>query len=327
MGSVHRIDPGRTPGIRRIRSSGRFRYLDAGGRSVDTDTRARITALAIPPAWTRVWISPDPDGHIQAMGTDAAGRRQYLYHPGWRTGRDRRKFARALELARVMPQARTRATRALHDDDAHRRALGAAFRLLDRAGVRIGSPTYLRRHGTRGLVTLRWADLSQRDDEIELRFRGKLGRPQRIVFRDAELAEWLDEQPARPPRATLLRHRDGARMRPLTPQAVNAFVHECTGGRFTAKDFRTLRGTIAAAESLAAHAAGAAAVESAARGDAAGDPVLRAVDDAAGALGNTRAVARASYIDPRVFREARRGRYLDRSITAESALLRLLEQR
>ncbi|WP_243228469.1 DNA topoisomerase IB [Microbacterium sp. CIAB417] len=315
MARIHRVDPATAPGIRRQRARGRFRYLDADGRPVDEATRRRIADLVIPPAWTHVWISPDPDGHIQAVGTDVAGRRQYLYHERWRTRRDGEKFDRALDLAAALPTARALVTRDLRGDDPRRRTLAAAFRMLDRGAVRIGSPGYLRRYGSRGLLTLRWGDLHLRGATISLRFTGKLGQPQLVEFEDDDLRVWIRAQPARPLRALILRYRAGRRMRSVTPGELNAYIASVTGNAFTAKDLRTLRGTIIAALALA---------DPAEDGGGAEERERRAVDAVAAALGNTRAVARASYVDPRVLRAARAGRVLDRTVSPETALLRLL---
>lgn len=315
MARLHRIDPSSAPGIRRVRAQGRFRYLDPDGRAVDRQTRDRVRALVIPPAWTRVWISPDPDSHIQAVGTDAAGRRQYLYHPRWRTRRDLVKFDRALELAAALPAARASATRALRSDDDLMRVLAVAFRLLDLTALRIGSPHYLRQYGTRGLLTLRWADLRFDGETIALSFIGKMNQRQRIEFTDDDLAEWITSQEARPQRATLLRYRSGRRMRVLTASALNAYICDVTGGPFTAKDFRTLRGTTTAALALADPAVADLDVKA---------RELHAVDTVAAVLGNTRAVARGSYIDPRVFRAARSGRTIDRDVSPETGIRRLL---
>ncbi|GAB3597433.1 DNA topoisomerase IB [Microbacterium tumbae] len=315
MARIHRIDPASTPGIRRLRARGRFRHLDPDGRPVGEEARRRIAALAIPPAWTRVWISPDPDSHLQAVGTDAAGRRQYLYHPRWRSRRDDAKFDRALQLAAALPAARAIVTRDLRGEDDHRRVLAAAFRMLDRGAVRIGSPGYLQRYGSRGLLTLRWADLDLRRTTVTLEFTGKLGRPQTVSFDDGDLRSWIRDQSAHPRRAIVLRHRVGRRMRMLMPGELNAYIAEVTAGSFTAKDLRTLRGTTTAARDLAETAGGAL------------DPDERerhAVDAVAAVLGNTRAVARASYIDPRVLRAARRGRVIDRGASPETGLRRLL---
>ncbi|MGW8482608.1 DNA topoisomerase IB [Microbacterium sp. NPDC055903] len=315
MARIHRIDPTSVPGIHRRRARGRFRYLSAAGYPVDEATRRRIASLAIPPAWTHVWISPEPDSHLQAVGTDAAGRRQYLYHPAWRRRRDGAKFDRALQLAAALPSARTTVTRDLRGDDDRRRTLAAAFRMLDRGAIRIGSPGYLRRYGSRGLLTLRWAELNLRGSTVTLTFTGKLGQRQSVSFDDDDLREWIRALPARPLRAEVLRYRAGRRMRAVTPAALNAYIAMVTGGPFTAKDLRTLRGTISAALDLA---------QSARSGLDADERERHAIDAVAAALGNTRAVARASYVDPRVLRAARRGRVIDRRVSPETGLLRLL---
>lgn len=315
MPRLHRIDPRTVPGIRRVRARGRFRYVGPKGTAVDAATRERIALLVIPPAWTDVWISPDEHSHIQAVGTDAAGRRQYLYHERWRVRRDGEKFERAMRLAAVLPAARATVTRDLHGEDERRRTLAVAFRMLDRGAVRIGSPGYLRQYGSRGLLTLRWSDLRLEGATVTLRFTGKLGQQQTVEFDDADLSAWIREQPARPLRSTILRHRVGRRMRTLTPAELNAYISEVTGGAFTAKDLRTLRGTTAAAEDLADTAKTSLGAEERER---------RAVDAVAAALGNTRAVARASYIDPRVLKAAREGRVIDRRVAPETGLRRLI---
>ena len=313
MPRIRRVDPASVPGIRRVRSRGRFRYRNPDGTAVGSADRERISALAIPPAWTGVWISPDPDGHVQAVGTDAAGRRQYIYHPHWRTRRDGEKFERALRLAGALPSLRAQATRALRGADERARVLAVAFRLLDRTAIRVGSPGYLRRYGSRGLTTLRWADIAWSEATITLSFRGKMNLVHTIEFEDEDLIVWITSHPAHPPRAFLLRYGEGRRRRAIGPGDVNAFLAECAGEPFTAKDFRTLRGTTTAALILAEHAEEDAEARERA-----------AIDAVAAALGNTRAVARASYIDPRVLAAARKGRFVDRSASPESALLRLL---
>ncbi|WP_460797891.1 DNA topoisomerase IB [Microbacterium sp. GXF0217] len=313
MPRIHRVDPASVPGIRRVRSRDRFRYLHPDGTAVSSDDRKRIAALVIPPAWTSVWISPDPDGHLQAVGTDAAGRRQYLYHPAWRTRRDGQKFERALRLAAALPALRAQATRALRSDDDRARVLAVAFRLLDRTAIRVGSPGYLRRYGTRGLTTLRWAEITWNDANITLSFRGKMNLVHTIAFDDEDLAAWIMMHPAHPPRAFLLRYSVGRRRRAIGPADVNAFLAASAGEPFTAKDFRTLRGTTTAALILAEQSDEDAEVRERA-----------AVDAVAAALGNTRAVARASYIDPRVLAAARKGRFVDTKQSPENALLRLL---
>ncbi|WP_347104243.1 hypothetical protein [Microbacterium sp. 4R-513] len=151
MARLTRVRPGQDPGIRRVRAGSGFRYIAPDGTAASDDDRERIHELVIPPAWEDVWISADPLGHIQAVGTDDAGRRQYLYHPRWRERRDRGKYARALDLAQALPSARRRVTTALRSEGLSRqKVLAVSFRLLDEGAPRIGSARYLERHGSRG---------------------------------------------------------------------------------------------------------------------------------------------------------------------------------
>ncbi len=292
MARLVRVRPGEDPGFRRVRSGSGFRYVDMAGTAAPPAARGRIHDLVIPPAWEDVWIAVDPHAHIQAVGVDDAGRRQYLYHPRWRERRDRRKFSRALELAAALPRARGRVTTALRRDVLDReRVLAASFRLLDQAAPRIGSARYLEQHGSRGLTTLQRRDASVAASVITLSFPGKSGKRALIEVDDAELAAIMAELSAGRPRSPLLAYRRGNRRVPLTPADVNAHVRSLTGGAFTAKDFRTLRGTILAAETLAR----IGTVDT--TKDRKRAEVL-AVRATAEALGNTPAVARSSYIDP-----------------------------
>ena len=301
-----------------MRAGNGFRYVDAQGTPADPHDRKRIQQLVIPPAWDDVWIAVNPMAHIQAVGVDDAGRRQYLYHPRWRERRDRRKFARALELAAALPQARRRVTTALRRPDLDReRVLAASFRLLDEAAPRIGSARYLERHGSRGLTTLQRRDATVADSVITLSFPGKSGKRAYIEIDDEELAAVMVELSAGRPRSPLLSYRRGNRRVPLTPADVNSHVRSLTGGAFTAKDFRTLRGTIIAAETLAR--IGTADTDRARK-----RAEVEAVRATADALGNTPAVARASYIDPAVFAAYEKGRLLPLTVSPESALQKLL---
>ena len=318
MAALIRVVPDVDKGLRRVRSGSGFRYLDSSGEPVAEADRERIRDLVIPPAWRDVWIAADPLAHIQAVGTDEAGRRQYLYHPLWRAGRDRRKFARALELAAALPAARGRVTRGLGTDGLTReRVLAAAFRLLDDAALRIGSERYLVRHGSRGLTTLRRRDVRIDGDDVALSFPAKSGQRAAIEITDAVLAQTLRDLSVGDDRAPLLAYRKGRRRVRITPSEVNAYLREVTGGEFTAKDFRTLHGTIIAADALARIGPLDTASE---RGRA----ERLAVQATAKALGNTLAVARGSYIDPRVFRLYGRGLTLDLDVAPETAIRRLL---
>lgn len=318
MPRLARVRPFDDPGYRRVRAGSGFRYLDASGAAAPEADRQRITDLVIPPAWQDVWISVDPFGHIQAVGTDDAGRRQYLYHPRWRQRRDKGKFTRALALAEALPRARARATTALRRDELDReRVLAVAFRLLDEAAPRVGSSRYLARHGSRGLTTLQRRDASVAASVITLSFPGKSGKRALIEVDDVELAAVIELLVAGRPRSSLLAYARGRRRVALTPSDVNAHVRALTGGSFTAKDFRTLRGTILAADALAR----IGAVDT--KADLKRAEVL-AVKATAEALGNTPAVARGSYIDPRVFARYRRGDLLDLTVSPESAIRALL---
>lgn len=318
MPRLRTVRPGIDLGYTRTRSGSGFRYTDADGASLPAAERERAAALVIPPAWTEVWISAASDGHIQATGVDEAGRRQYVYHPDWSAGRDKGKYARALQLAASLPHARGRVTTSLRRDDLDReRVLATAFRLLDQAAPRVGSAKYLARHGSRGLTTLRRRDAAVVTSITSLRFRGKSGKRQSLDIDDAELAVVVAALAAGRPAAPLLAYTRGRRRVPLTPKDVNAYVRAMTGGAFTAKDFRTLRGTILAADALARIGPAGS------KRDRKHAEVL-AVKAASDALGNTPAVARSSYIDPRVFARYRRGVVLDTAVSPESAIRALI---
>ncbi|QLD11725.1 DNA topoisomerase IB [Microbacterium oleivorans] len=318
MSRLVRVRPDVDAGINRIRSGKGFRYTDVDGRAVARRDLARIRTIVIPPAWKDVWICADPQGHIQVVGTDDAGRRQYIYHPDWTRRRDKGKYARALQLAETLPRARSRATASLRRSELDReRVLAAAFRLLDRSALRIGSQRYLLQHGSRGLTTLRRRDAAVADALVSLAFSGKSGQRQAIEIADPDLAAAILLLIEGRPSSPLLAWQRARRRVPLTPTEVNAYVRALTGGPFTAKDFRTLRGTVVAADTLAriGIAETTRAVQRA---------EVDAVKAAAAALGNTPAVARGSYIDPRVFERYRSGLLLDTTVSPESAIRSLV---
>ena len=323
MVRLRRSDPS-GPGFRRVGAGRGFAYRDPDGDAVDAETRDRIRSLVIPPAWTDVWISPHPNGHIQATGLDDAGRRQYLYHPDWRIREDRVKFDRALDLAATLPAARRGVTVDLRREGVVReRVLAAGFRMLDAAGLRVGSERYAEEHGSYGLTTLLGAHARVvGGDTVELSFPAKSGQEGAAQLRDADLADLVALLKRRGPRAHLLAWRDDDSWHPVSAAELNADVRERTGGEFTSKDFRTLRGTIAAAESLAR--SGPKRSESARK-----RAIAEAMRVAADVLGNTPAIARSSYVDPRVLDRYRHGETLElgSGATPEAALRRLLEER
>lgn len=319
MARLHRVSPGDDPGLTRtVAADGAVRIRRADGSAASARERRRVEALVIPPAWTDVWICADPLGHVQAVGTDAAGRRQYLYHSQWQDRRGRSKYERSLALAEALPRARAQVTQALRGEALdQQRVLAAAFRLLDLSAMRTGSRTALRRGRSRGLTTLQRRHASVDGDTVRLSFRGKNRIAHRLELQDADLAAAIEQLAAGGPRTPLLSWREGRRRHALTPALVNEHIAMLTGGDFTAKDLRTLHGTVIAAQTLSriGPVQGRRARERAER---------EAVRATADALGNTPAVARGSYIDPRVFTRYRRGELLDGARSPEAALRDLL---
>ncbi len=259
---------------------------------------ARIRDLVIPPAWEDVWICPDPYGHLQATGVDAAGRRQYLYHPQWREHRDRQKFERMLSFADKLPRLRRRLASRLADGEelTRERVLAAAVRLLDIGMFRVGSEQYADEDSGIGLATVRKAQVRVHGDAMAFDYPGKGGLRRRQVIEDPvtrELISTLKRRRGGP--EELLAYRDGRRWRDIRSADINEYLHEQLGEGFSAKDFRTWNATVMAAVTLAVD--GRDATTQAARKRAI-NGAIRAVSEL---LGNTPAVARRSYIDPRVF--------------------------
>jgi DNA topoisomerase I len=286
-------------GIRRRRRGRGFSYVDDDGNRIDDpETLARIAELAIPPAWEDVWICPFPNGHLQATGTDAAGRKQYRYHDAWRTRRDAEKFDDMVRFARALPRLRRRVERDLGDGGTLGRArvLAAAVRLLEIGFFRIGSEEYAAGNDSYGLATLRREHVTVEPSGVMLfDFPAKSGRRHRQGISDERLAPIVAAlQGRRGGGPELLAYKERGRWRDLRSDAVNAYVKDATGGDFSAKDFRTWNATTLAAVALAV--SGASAGSSTARKRA----VRRAVEEVAVYLGNTPAVCRSSYIDPRV---------------------------
>ncbi|MCH1882314.1 DNA topoisomerase IB [Agrococcus sp. ARC_14] len=319
MTRLRRAHPGSDAGIRRRRSGRGWAYTHDSGRRASGADRERAEALAVPPAWTEVWIAADPLAHIQATGIDDAGRMQYRYHPDWRERRDRVKHERALDLAEALPAMRRRVTRDLALDGLQReRVLAAALRMLDAVAVRAGGDAYAESNGSRGLMTLLCRHARVDGDEVRLRFPAKSGQRFDVTITDGALAACLAAlRDGRSGASRLLAWRDESGAHPLRDADLNDAVREATGGEFTAKDFRTLHGTIVAAVSLArAREVGTQAARRRA--------VRAAVEEVAEALGNTPAVARSSYIDPEVFERFEAGTTIGLQGSRERALLALL---
>ncbi|MBI1377348.1 MAG: DNA topoisomerase IB [Frankiales bacterium] len=293
------------PGIRRRRRGTGFSYRDdVTGWAPSATTRERIRGLAIPPAWRDVWICRDPSGHLQATGVDDAGRVQYLYHPEWRRRRDTAKFERMERFAARLPAARRRVARHLRDaGPTRRRALAAAFRILDRGCIRVGSEQYARDGGGIGAATLRRTDVALDGDRVRLAFTGKSGVAQEVELRDRRLAAALRpmlERGGRRRTGRLLAYEDDDEWHGLRSSDINDYVHDTVGEGFSAKDFRTWHATVAARDALVRHEAPASARERA-RGR------REAAEAAAAELGDTPAVALRAYVDPRVIEDFERG--------------------
>ncbi|MFC9362798.1 DNA topoisomerase IB [Rhodococcus sp. NPDC057014] len=285
-----------TPGIRRRRRGNGFSYEVQGGDGrVSSGDRARIEALVIPPAWRKVWISPHSNGHIQAVGVDAAGRRQYLYHDQWRHERDEEKFDRVLAMAARLPEWRERV-----DKDLCRRGRGrdrveaVALRLLDRGVLRIGGEAYAEDHGSRGVSTLLREHVDVHRGEIRLDFPAKSGVQRVLAIEDASLAtavRSLLRSDADTDR--LLVYRTDSGWAEVHADDINTRFKEVAGDEYTAKDLRTWHATVIAAVAFA----DVGPVSSKRARSRAEAEVMREVGEV---LGNTPAVARASYVDPRV---------------------------
>ncbi|SDR82423.1 DNA topoisomerase IB [Agrococcus carbonis] len=319
MVRLRRANPGSDAGIRRRRAGRGWSYRHDGGRAVSAADRERAESLAVPPAWRDVWIAADPLAHIQAIGVDDAGRTQYRYHPDWRERRDRAKHERALDLAEALPAMRRRVTRELALEGLPReRVLAAALRMLDTVAIRAGGDAYAEQRGSRGLMTLLCRHATVSGDVVRLRFPAKSGQRFDVTIDDAELARCIEElREGRSGRSRLLAWRDEQGFHPLRDVDLNEAVRQATGGEFTAKDFRTLHGTIVAAVALArARDIGTQTARRKAEREA--------VAEVAEALGNTPSVARASYIDPEVFARFEAGATIGLRGSRERALLDLL---
>jgi DNA topoisomerase-1 len=297
MTRLRRSDCSR-PGFTRRRAGRGFAYYDpTGARVADAETRRRLEALAIPPAWRQVWICPYPNGHLQATGIDAAGRKQYLYHPAWRTRRDHEKFDDMARFARALPDLRRHVERDLGGDDLSRRVvLACAVRMLDVGFFRVGSEDYAVRNDSYGLATMRKEHVTVGDGgSIRFDYVAKHGRRHVQAIADPQVCAIVSRlKRRRYGGSELLAYKQDSRWRDVRSTDINAYIKEATGDDFSAKDFRTWSATVLAAVALAV--SGAVADSPVRRRRA----VHRAVQEVAHYLGNTPAVARASYIDPRV---------------------------
>ena len=286
------------PGYARRRNGTGFVYLDQRGKRIgDPATVERIRALAIPPAWTDVWICPDERGHLQAVGIDAAGRRQYRYHDAWRERRDRDKFAHVEGFAERLPELRARVAADLRKRGFPReRVLACSVRLLDLGLFRVGTEDYTLANGSFGLATIRKDHTTVRRDRVEFDFVGKSGKRHVREVRDAAILPVLRSLRRRVNGGEeLLAYKDGDAWRDIRSSDINAYVQEVLDEGYSAKDFRTWHATVLAAVHLGTEGVPVPASPAARRRS-----ITAAVKEVAVHLGNTPAVCRRAYIDPRV---------------------------
>ena len=320
------------PGWTRRRAGKGFIYLDESGKRLSARRAQRVKDLVIPPAWEDVWITPHENGHLQAVGTDEAGRRQYLYHPDWRTRRDAAKHDRVLQFGRALSRAREKVLTDLGTDGMSlERACAVAVRLLDLGYFRIGNDVYADKHGSFGLTTLERQHVRKHGKVLVFCFVGKSGVEHRVEIDDRATVAALDRMRRR--RSSddrLLAWKDGRSWRTLDSTRVNDYVRESTGLDATAKDFRTWHATVLAAAALAETEEPGESKASRKRA------VSGAMKEVAEFLGNTPAQARASYVDPRVIDAYEEGNTIqgttrrhypnadERQAALERAVLRLL---
>jgi DNA topoisomerase-1 len=319
------------PGIRRKRAGKGFSYVSPEGSPVrDEGELRRIRALAVPPAWTDVWICPDPRGHIQATGRDARGRKQYRYHTRWREVRDETKYGRMVAFGDVLPEIRRRVSADLRKDGLPRaKVLAAVVRLLETTLIRVGNEEYAKENRSYGLTTLRDRHVRVRGDTLRFEFVGKGGQRRRIDLRDAKLARIVKRCQDLPGQVLFQYVGDDAHVRDVGSEDVNDYLREITGQEFTAKDFRTWTGTVMAALALAE-------LEPFRSQRQAKKNVVSAIEQVAERLGNTPAVCRNCYVHPQVIdayldgspilidRSAKRSRGLS---SEERAVLRFLKRK
>jgi DNA topoisomerase IB len=328
MPRLRRADCSR-PGIRRVRRGKGFSYIGPNGQPVrDKATRARIDALVIPPAWEDVWICPDELGHLQAVGIDKRGRKQYRYHDQWRLRRDREKFDHMLEFARALRKIRHFCAEHLAEDGLTKnRVLACAVRLLDVGFFRIGGEDYAVENETYGLATMLKSHAKVQGDVVTFDYMAKGGKQRLQSIVDPEVAEVVTALKARRGGSPeLFAWKGSGRWVDVKSADINAYIKEYSGGSFSAKDFRTWNATVLAATALAVSSEALRGPTSRKRA------LVRCFQEVAHYLGNTPAVCRSSYVDPRVIDRFRGGNTIIQALgdpsqreAIEDAVLNLLD--
>jgi DNA topoisomerase I len=292
---LRKVSP-RDPGWTRRRAGKGFVYLDEFGSRLDAEQIQRCKLLVIPPAWEQLWICPVPNGHLQAVGTDDAGRRQYLYHEQWRRQRDRLKYDTVLEIATRLPTARQTVAQDLQlPGMPYERALGTAFRLLDLGFFRIGGESYVESNNSYGLATIKKEHVSIDHGSVIFNYVAKSGQERYVALADDLVRRAVRDLLARRSGGPeLLAYKEERRWHDVSSADINNYIKARVGEEMSAKDFRTWHGTVIAAVVLAEANERAKTITARRRA------ISSAMKEVAGYLGNTPAVARASYVDPRV---------------------------
>jgi DNA topoisomerase-1 len=283
------------PGLRRRRSGNGFRYLRPDGSTVrDEPTLRRVRSLVIPPAWTDVWISTDPRGHIQATGRDARGRKQYRYHPRWRTVRDETKYERMLAFGEALPAIRARVDADLARPGLPReKVLATVVALLESTLIRVGNEEYARENRSYGLTTLRNRHVDVNGAELRFEFKGKGGKQHRVSLHDRRLARVIRRLQDLPGQEIFQYVDEDGNRHSVDSEDVNGYLREITGQDLSAKDFRTWAGTVLCAVALRK-------LDGCSRENEAKQNVAQVITSVAQQLGNTPAVCRACYVHPAV---------------------------
>jgi DNA topoisomerase I len=302
------------PGIRRRRSGKGFTYVDPAGKTIrDARERRRIAALAIPPAWTDVWICPLENGHLQATGRDARGRKQYRYHPGWRSVRDETKFGRMIAFGEALPKIRQRVEQDLGLRGLPRaKVLATVVRLLETTLIRIGNKEYARQNNSFGLTTLRDRHVDVSGATIRFEFRGKGGKEHAVEVHDRRLARIVKNCRDLPGQKLFQYVDEQGGRQSVQSEDVNVYLREITGEEFSAKDFRTWGGTVLALAALAEVGCCDSEKE-------ANKAVVEAIKRVASELGNRPAICRKFYVHPAVITAFVEGRLAERLADEETA--------
>jgi DNA topoisomerase-1 len=281
-------------GIGRRKAGHGFVYLRGGRPIHDEETLRRIHALVIPPAWTDVWICPDPNGHLQATGRDARGRKQYRYHTRWRAQRDDTKFGRMIAFGKVLPRLRTQVAADMAKTGLPReKVLATVVRLLQTTLIRVGNEEYARENRSYGLTTMKDKHVAVSGAEVRFRFRGKSGKDHEIKVSDPKVARVVRNCRDLPGYELFQYVDENGAPQTVDSADVNEYIRQAAGEDFTAKDFRTWAGTVLAATALCGFEDGGVKAK-------AKKNIVAAIEQVAGQLGNTVAVCRKSYIHPAV---------------------------